>query len=323
VSFSFGKFVDFLMGSLPYTATELRFMQRLRYSGGNYKEFAKILSEYPTSELKLIQIVKEKVESKIIEPISSTEIALSMIGFTAARNFLSSSLLQSSRNTLDYALASETEGKNEALSLDYFVGGFIFDIVSGPILDQADEKHHTQINSLILDIWQHGMSVSKLACQIATTLVPELGLEKDLVLDAIVHDIGKLYYIAEDPAVEVQMQKRSLLAESRWLTEREEFGIGHDTLGHMILKKLGFVPDTAWVCLFHHQPFLAKKAGPTVQTRASILWLADHYLRYVKSHRTTKLPDRIVKNWFLTMGLYLQNTKRQDFTKMLSSLRIE
>lgn len=302
----FSKFVKEIVNPLHFPSKEKRLLKQLRFSGGTYSDFANILSEVPEFEKSLLEAANAMFESKLKEPLSVASVALSMIGFIPARNFLTASLLTNSSTkilpnhpdlskVLRYSLEGESQGGEH--SGEYFLAGFVFDLITSVLVPPAlatSKGGYSYLNN----IWKHGLSVTKIAIQLSKKIAPEISLERDLILDGMLHDIGKVAYDLLAPELDKTTGKTPPLSETRWLEESKVFSIPHDALGFLMLSRLGFLEDTSWVVLFHHQPFLAENRGSSIYARTMLIWLADHLVRYREHHRSSKMSDRILDNWY-------------------------
>src|SRR5690349_13769252 len=88
VSVDFGKFVKKFLSPISFSPSEIEFLRQLRFAGGKYTDFAKILSENQEIEANLLSVANSVFEARLKEPITSAAVALSMIGFLSSRNFL-------------------------------------------------------------------------------------------------------------------------------------------------------------------------------------------------------------------------------------------
>lgn len=315
--------------SCPPAAQE--FLLRLRFAGGKYSDFAEVLSGLPDSEANLLRAANQVFEGKLKEKLTNPSVALSMIGFLPSRNFLAASMVGGGANLLPgqpeianwlrYALEGEAQGGEYAP--DYFLAGIIFDLLTAeliPVSELAPKGGKKKgSGDFVSNIWDHSVSVTKAACKISKVIAPDFGLEKELVLDCLLHDIGKVGMHLLYPEEEKQLAMRVQTAENRWTGEHEVYGLAHDALGYLMLSRLGFLKDTSWVVLCHHQPFLAKKRGDSVFVRAMLLWLADHLLRYREHHRAKSVGDRLIQNWYQAVKVALPACTEKDFKNALSS----
>lgn len=328
VPLDISKFVSEILNPLYCPAAAQEFLLRLRFSGGKYSDFAEVLQGLPESEENLLKACNQLFESKLKEKITNPSVALSMIGFLPARNFLAASLTGGDKNQLlpgnpeinrrlHYALDGERNGGD--FPTDFFLGGIIFDLLVTELVPVNELKMPGGMGDYIDAIWEHSNEVAKTACKMSAQLVPDLGLEKDLVLDGLLHDVGKIGFRILDAQEESNLSNGPQTSENRWKNEHSAFGIAHDALGYLILSKLGFVKETAWVVLYHHQPYLAKRQGESILIRSIMIWLADHLIRYREQHKTKNMGERFSQNWFKIVKNGIPTCTEKDFKNAMSA----
>jgi hypothetical protein len=327
VTFNFSKFIQNILVPLSFSAAEVGFMKGLRSAAGKYSDFAKIIETNPEIEKHFLGKLNETLQSRLKEPLTSAAVALSMVGFVPARNFMAASLLKGDLNKLSpgdpniikaIPFALEGEAKGGQLATELFIGGLVYDILGSALQGDAEK-------ALLLTLWKHGLQISHISCKLSQTLVPQMTLERSLCLDAVLHDLGKLGYLGLDPIAnppspsktapskEQKKIDHSILADHTWLKELNTYGIPHDALGYFILSRFGFIQDTVWIALYHHQPFLAHRLGPSAHARTMLLWLADHLIRFKEFHQSSKIPDRLIQNWFKVLQPHLGTCPFQKF----------
>lgn len=292
VPLEFSKLVEPLFDSISYSASEIDFLRQLRYAGGLYSDFSKIIEKDKELVGNLLRAANQAAGDRLAEPIASVTVALSAIGFISARNFLARSIVQGhpkdltpggaqTSQILKFALRGEAQAEKYDLPAgDLFAAGLAFDILRG--LSQVSDT----IEASLLEIWAHGIQVASVASQLAAKLTPDHGLEKDLALDGIIHDIGKAVLAVrfpEDYAPALKNNPKYRLEASR-LVEENLYGIPHDALGCLYLWKLGFLNETSWMTMYHHQPFLAQRFTKTNRWRTQFLWLSDYLCQYRSLH---------------------------------------
>ncbi len=313
-----------------YSPSEIEFLRQLRFAGGKYTDFAKILQENHEIETNLLSVANSVFAARLKEPVTSAAVALSMIGFLSSRNFLAASMIRrndkdlipddpSVSRTLHYALAGESiYGIEGMLSADYFVAGLVFDILVSILTQPTEEGIKIERPLFVDELWKHGLQVANIACQLARGLLPDLNLEKDLCVDGILHDIGKfVIYSDKDAFTLEQIKREKTLPDQMWMREVEEEGMPHDTFGHFILWNLGFLSDSSWVVMYHHQPFLASRLGSTAYMRATLIWLADHISRNREYHHRPRVSERILSNWYEASSPALGRCTEERFKNVL------
>lgn len=329
-------------------------MRSLSYAAGKYPDFAQVLKNFKETEGTLIDAVNDLLKARGKEPIQSTAVALSMIGFTPARNFLASSIVNKKNRkltpwdtgvarTLNFAIAGEAAGGN--MGLRYFTAGMIFDIIISLYVPPEPDGSIKRIPQYAKDLWKHGIAVSSIANHLAERLIPQIDLERDICIDGLLHDIGKLvafflngeYPMAEGsapalaetqpgaltadvPASDIPSVTKKMLPEAAWMAEVEAGPFPHDVLGHLVLWRLGFLEETSWVTMYHHQPFLAAKKGNVVHMRATLIWLADHLYRFHDYHHVDRFVDETINRYYDVVSKVFKNCKKDEFKRAVNSI---
>lgn len=303
---------------MALTPDEKRTFQQFRFSSGTYADFADILKSQPLLEDTLLNAANEVFESRLGRRIDSLQAAMSMLGYLPTRNFLSALLLGKGRqmsvtppnetaSVIRYALKGEVvEGLSPTLAHEHFVGGLVYDAlllcVSNPYAPtKSDSK--PEFERRLNEHWEKGVKTAKFLRKLAQGLTPKLKLEREVTIDGLLYDIGKLSYrfLNESPEPSPSATPRPTkkpLTDSAWTSELEAGLLSHDLMGHLILWNFGFLEDTSWVALWHHQPFLARKLGEKPYVRTMLVWLADHFFSYQDFHQTRTISPRMLKNWY-------------------------
>ena len=327
----FREFVSQVLAPIAFSRDETRFFNELRSFSGQYTDFAKVLEKYPDKKFGFLEATNELLKSRLKEELTSTSAALSMVGYIPSRNFIIASIINKNMKdlsptspeipkTLTYALKGEQ--LNPKLASHYFIAGLAFDMarISLSRLDPA--LFPPKLSFYLDDLWKHGVQVSQIACKLAPILAPEEpSLQPGLCVDGILHDIGKifLFMFGGQEAAELRLTKRDL-ADTGWLEEEKNFPITHDGLGYLFLSQLSFVQEASWSALYHHQPFLAQRLGRNAHLRATLLWLADHMIRYKDHHKSSKRSDLIVEKWFAANQPAFKKCTFDQFKKAVSEL---
>ncbi len=125
----------------------------------------------------------------------------------------------------------------------------------------------------------------------------------------------------KDPEVEF-IKKRDLICfpEDCWEAEIEKYELSHDMMSHLILWTLGFFPDTHWIVLYHHQPFLAERRGSAIHQHATLVWLADQIARYREFHQMPRVGDKMISGWFQVVKPFLPDSSDLKFRAIVNSL---
>ena len=322
------KFVREVLTPLSCPPAAQEFLLRLRFAGGKYSDFAEVLAGSPESERNLLAAANQIFESRLKEKLTNPSVALSMIGFLPARNYLAASLTGGDKQgllpgrpevnkLLKYALEGERNGSE--FPTDYFLGGLIFDFIVTGLVPEGELTTPGGMGEHIENVWKHSLLVAKTVCRMSKQIIPDMALEKELSLDGLLHDVGKVAYHILYPEEEGKLSNGGLTAECRWSDEHQAYEIAHDALGYLILSRLGFLKDTSWVVLYHHQPFLAKKRGPVVMIRSTLIWLADHLIRYRDHHRVKQPGDQIQRNWFHIVKQGIPTCTEKQFKNAMSA----
>lgn len=240
MSFDFGKFSSRILGEMALDQDETSFLKALSQSAGRYPDFVKILEENPTIEANLINASNQAYGTRLSESITSTDVALGMMGFIQARNFLVASIIrkanqltpwdESIKQMLRFALEGEMIGGS--LASRYFAAGFVFDFVvdalqrSGPKSDGPPA-----LPKFVSDTWRHSLQVCSVSRQLVNRLFPESEIEKEICSHALLHDIGKLpLYFMDEEIIAAQIQAEAKRALKKAL-------VGTATRGLALLGK--------------------------------------------------------------------------------------
>ncbi len=310
------NFIEVLV-ELSLTSGETEFLKYLVHSAGRYPDFARLLHENPEVEANLIGVANRAFESRIPEPISSTEIAMSMIGFFPARNYLAASITRKSnrltpwdptlREILHFALNGEEMGGE--LGSRYFAAGLIYDFVLHALKKTIKKGIVISNPKFVLDIWNHGLQICAISRNLANRLFsPEM--EKEICFHALLHDIGKLVHCFIDESLTLEQTDNGVrvvpnFPEQVWRENGKKMGVSHDLTGYLVLDQLGFVPDSSWITLYHHQPFLAARRGETVHLYTTIIWLADQLSKYRELHRSARHSEKMLSGWYRILQPFL------------------
>jgi hypothetical protein len=319
VRFDFSKFIQSVVVPLSYTSGEIEFLRGIRFAAGKYSEFAGILETNPEMKSQFLSGFNEAYKGRLRETVSSASVALSMLGFIPARNFLSSYLVKNKieplilenkalNKVIPYAYLGESIG--EKFSADYFVAGLAFDLIGAFFRDEKSQ-------ALLSVLWEKGRRVAQVACQLSATFLPALKLERELCIDGLTHAIGNLGFT--DP---LDMQVPNLPSQT-FLREVSESGITHDQVGHILLGRLGYLNDTSWVILYQSQPFMAQKLGTVVHVRTLLLWLSRSLIQYREFHDTQKFSDQMVSNWHAATSPILDHCKLDQFKQTIHSVKYD
>ena len=326
----FSKFVSKYLAPVKFSPSEIEFLRQLRFAGGRYTEFAKIVQQNKEVEENLLTVANTVFAKRLKEPILSAAVALSMIGFLSSRNFLAACMVRRGdksltpdnpavAKTLLYALQGEgIYGLENPVSPDYYVAGVVYDIALSLITENCSSAIRSERISFAQEVWRHGVQVASVACNIARNLLPDNTLDKDLVFDGVLHNIGKLLLYGELPIAELDaFKKNKTLPDTLWLSEADEHGLPHDVLGHFFLWNLGFLSDSSWVVMYHHQPFLASRLGATTHLRATLIWLADHLICNREFHHKPRPSDQLLNNWYEASKGIFGNCTKDEFINAL------
>jgi len=330
VTLDFRKLVHPLLDRLGYSPAEAELLKQLRYAGGMYSEFARILTADAEIAQNILDACNEMFKGRVKEPYRSISAALPALGFVPARNFIAASIILRHPPglvpnsplvpaALKFALAAESKiDRSSPLAGDYFIAGLLLDAVRVFSVTDTSPEVPREVDRLLSQIWDHQEEVAKTALGLAGKLVQAPGIEKDLCLEALVHDIGKAVQVVGDTAAYLKWQERAPRLLSGLMAEEEELGMPHDALGHLVLWRTGFLRDNSWSVLYHHQPFLAARVGEVPQLRCSLIWLADHLCRYREKYPSGNISDRLQRNWFEASKAALGLEDRRTFARALA-----
>lgn len=317
MTFDFSKFVESILVPLNYSASEIEFLKNLRHAAGKYTDFAKILEKNKEIELHFLKAFSDSHQSQLKDPVTSSAVALSMLGFIPSRNFLSASMLKGKNKLIipgdssvekSIRFAMEAESQGGEFATEYFIAGLIFDQIQA-ILPETWPKN------LLEKSWKHGVQVSKIALQLLKGLCPTPGLEKDLCLDGLVHDAGKIGLYEEG-----QTPRPPELPDQTCQIEEKEGGLPHSTLSYLILDRIGFLPESSWVVFYHHEPFLAARMGNIIHLRTHLIWLANLLIRYREFHRSNRFPARMIHNWFEVSAPLIKGCTQKKFEETIQGM---
>lgn len=331
MSLNYINFIDVLV-ELSISEQERKFLKQLSYSAGTYPDFARVLKESPEISANLVEVANQAFGARLTEPITSTEIALSMIGFIPARNYLAAAIIRKKnhgttpwddaiKNTLRFALDGETQGG--ALAPRFFAAGFVYDFVLHALKKKIKDGNVKSNPKFVVDIWAHQLQVCSVAKNIAQRFFPGTEIEQEVCFHALLHDIGKLIFCFMDESSILEQTPNGVrvlpnFPDKEWAEESRKFGLSHDMVGHLAVAQLGFAPDTSWTVLYHHQPFLAGRHGGTVQLYTTIVWLADQLCRYRELHHVSRYYEKMVSGWYRVLSPFLKGVTEVQFISNIS-----
>ncbi len=312
------------------TAQEKQFLLQFRSLSGSYSDFASILEAYPDKKFTLLQLVNTKFKSQLKETVTSTNQALNFLGFIPSRNIVLYSILNKNIKVSNFsdkeitqllAYASIKKGIKQDFQQEYFIAGLAFDIAKISIHTSNPSLPEEEIQSLFDEVWSHGLITAKIAFQLQSHFVPTLGLQKAVILDALLHDIGRLFlpFLKKEPPNLSEKSPPTLPGQSLQ-NEKSQFDYSHDIIGYLFLTHLGFVAESSKIALHHHHPYLAYRFGNLMHTRALILWLADHLHKYRIFHKTTLYHPDIIKSWYKGVHLSFTNFTLEQFSGWIRGL---
>jgi hypothetical protein len=299
----FGRILREILEPVSCDPTEAELLKDFRHSAGVYKDFAKLIEKHPGSRDNLIRVATELKSKEPNTPLVPLSTALSFLGFESARNFLAASIIRkhpqsllpaSSEVTqsLQYAILGEYAVEEKSpLRMDYFTAGLVYDFlrVSFPL---------EQVAKLIETSWEEYKLRTEAALRIGKELAFPERFQKDLCLDSMLRDVGRIVLsIAET-------KESPAIPEFALRAEKKRHGFAHPSYGYLLLDRLGFVKESADVILYHHQPFLAARLGPSGWKRATVLWLTDQ-LAHFRQKKTegseksdsAKPPKELIASW--------------------------
>ncbi len=329
----FSKFVDTVLLELSRGKYETDFLRCLASSGGNYPVFAQILRDNASLKERLLHTANRVFGLKLEREITSTEVALGMIGFIPSRNYIAATMIEKSgiedpwdnsiKNVIRFALEGEQAGGD--LSSRYFAAGLVFDFISSSMVSLQERRSGLEPAELLAPIWKHSLQVCSISRQLVNRLFPVMDLEKEICVHALLHDVGKagalLLEYCSDNESGLEHLKSNGFPERKIKEEWEKEEVSHDSMGHLILWALGFLPDTLWTTLYHHQPYLALRKGRVVHQQATLIWLADQICRYREFHHGLRPGDRMVSGWFNVVKPILpENGSFSSFKAVVTSL---
>ncbi len=145
--------------------------------------------------------------------------------------------------------------------------------------------HHSRI---------HAQSVTRAADRVAI----EVGVSQrdDLLVAALLHDIGKLVLIAVGPEYMDPADLRSISPEGRVRNEQRALGIDHASLGGALLDRWGLPTQLASAVAAHHN----SEAENAVATYVRLADMIVHHARGDAVDRTTML--RVARACDLSTG---------------------
>lgn len=291
------RITERILGPISCDATEAQLLRGFRNAGGVYTDLASLVESHPHARGNLIRFATEHMADKSEGVSLSVPTALSFLGFETSRNFLAASIVrghpdslkpgtQEVIKTLFYALRGENRvGEKSPLRLDYFVSGLVFDFLRTTFRDAPAQLFESS--------WEHAETRTKIALQLAAEWgLPQHAL-KDLCLDGMLHDVGRIVLTLFDP-------KYPDLLEEDLLTERKRYSFDHGAYGYLLLQRMGITNETAMITLYHHKPFLTSKLENFGEKRATLIWLADTLSRYKKSLAAKSSPKpskTLINQW--------------------------
>ncbi len=132
-------------------------------------------------------------------------------------------------------------------------------------LPRASFPWRNPAEALIHNARIHALAVSRAADRIAREI--KLQNVDELLVAALLHDVGKLALAAAGPGYEDSKDPRSTTPEERLREERHELGIDHASVGGLLLSRWGLPERLARAVAAHHtsegarEPADARPAG--------------------------------------------------------------
>lgn len=277
----------------------------------------KYLKENPFYEGLFLRVV-ESLSKREDKP--STEAAFVLMGMQNSRNFVLA--LQASRTArgvtpsfgpdgklsispsevLRYALLAESQFKNNKSgeSEMAFAAGLLFDYLNltieaiHPTASKDDQK---KIAIFIQAIFDHGLRTAKIANEISGQF-GDFSLKKYLFSTCLLHDVGKAVLAILDPgylSLMEQCQKKELPRELRHFAEKTKYGVDHAILGSVCCFTFKALRPMEKAILFHHEPYLAKRAGKSGFQLAALVCMATNIANSFK--RVDAADDPILQKW--------------------------
>lgn len=344
VALELSKVCSEILWPLLLQPSEQEFFRQLRFAAGAYSDFEAIVSKSPEIVSNLLEATNRQFKDRMKEPISSIQVALSTLGFLPARNFLASNLILGGgggaraagllpgspemAEFLKYSLLSEKASEQGANTAeDRFIGGLVFDALRSRALKRGEDGKWTiskELETYISDVHKHSLTVAKNARKLAEVLVPHQALDKEVTLDGMLHDIGKVMLGVMLPDSHPTWAKAQLgsALECGLKEESSTYGLAHESYGYLVVSHLGFPKETCWITMYHHEPYLASRLGPTARTRATLVWLGDRLARYKEVHKKGQIDDSSVFRWFSACEAGIPGLTEKAFTAAVKGIAL-
>ena len=192
------------------------------------------------------------VYRRLIETLQSPVMSAAQIGEVIATDMaMTAKVLQLansayfgvSRRVSDPADATRFLGVDTIKALALTIG--VFSQFKGP----------AQVNLTLDKVQRHCLDTARISRIIAKAEKVEKSMTDDALLAALVHDVGKLILITNDPAGyedAMMLARREKLAIDP--VEKEVFGAGHGEVGSYLLWLWGLPDAVTEAVAFHHHP---------------------------------------------------------------------